>query len=373
MQKLWANSGDSHYFEPEDLYAELPPGLAARMPRSVKSEDGSSETIYVDGKSFTRPMPRISVVKGIDGQTLEEALRAPGDRDFTIRRKDLDDEGIWAEVIYPSVGLWNSMITDPGLVREAVRVINGWCARVQTESIRHVLPAQISHLNVEDAVAEVERAGKLGLKAVSMPCDTPENIPDINRSYWEPLWEALNEIGMVLAVHSGSSKGAEDAVHFRGPGAGLTNYVYGSYHGITMVSLMVASGILDRHPNLKLLMSEAGVSWVPFLGDRLNEAYRQHAAFIREKLTRPPKEILFSQVYTTFQHEESAIAAFTAMGYKNVMWGSDYPHLEGTFGHTQQTLHDLFDDQPDDVRFRVTKGCFLELFPHVGESPLEMT
>ena len=45
------------------------------------------------------------------------------------------------------------------------------------------------------------------------------------------------------------------------------------------------------------------------------------------------------------------------MGYKNVMWGSDYPHIEGTFGHTQKTLHELFDDVPGEVRERVTRGA----------------
>jgi len=53
------------------------------------------------------------------------------------------------------------------------------------------------------------------------------------------------------------------------------------------------------------------------------------------------------------------------------MWGSDYPHIEGTFGHTQKTLHELFDDQPADLRYHMTQGAFLELFPHVGEPPLE--
>ena len=61
----------------------------------------------------------------------------------------------------------------------------------------------------------------------------------------------------------------------------------------------------------------------------------------------------------------------TAMGYRNVMWGSDYPHLEGTFGHSQKTLHELFDDQPADVTYRITQGCFLDLFPHVGPPPLQ--
>src|SRR5579872_3422971 len=108
--KLWANSGDSHYNEPPDLYDALPSELRERMPRSVKSEDGTMETIYVDGKSFERAMPRIGVVKGKEGRTLSQALEAPGARDWAVRRRDLDNEGIWAEVVYASVGLWNSMI-----------------------------------------------------------------------------------------------------------------------------------------------------------------------------------------------------------------------------------------------------------------------
>jgi hypothetical protein len=78
--KMWANSGDSHYFEPPDLYAgRLPKALAERMPRSVRSEHGTSETIYVDGKSFERVLPRISLVNGKSGRTLMDDLRHAGD------------------------------------------------------------------------------------------------------------------------------------------------------------------------------------------------------------------------------------------------------------------------------------------------------
>jgi hypothetical protein len=51
------------------------------------------------------------------------------------------------------------------------------------------------------------------------------------------------------------------------------------------------------------------------------------------------------------------------------MWGSDYPHLEGTYGHTQNTLHELFDSVDGKVRHRITVGAFLDLFPHIGEPP----
>ena len=339
------------------------------MPRSVKSDDGASETVYVDGRSFTRAMPRIGVVKGSNGRTLSEALQAPGAHDMQIRRKDLDDEGIWGEVIYPSVGMWNSMISDPGLIREAVKVTNDWCASVQHDSIRHVMPAQISPLDIGDAVAEVQRAASLGLACVSLPAGAPKGVPGFNRHEWDPLWDALQETGMVIAVHTGSS--GEDPIHHHGPGAGTMNYLYACYSGMDMAALMVASGILDKRPELKLLISEAGASWLPFIGDRLDEATRQHAEFVRDHLTRMPSEILRDQVYASFQHDPTAVLTMSAMGYPNVLWGSDYPHIEGTFGHTQTTLHDLFDVQPPEVTARITQGAFLELFPHVGAPPLE--
>jgi hypothetical protein len=92
---------------------------------------------------------------------------------------------------------------------------------------------------------------------------------------------------------------------------------------------------------------------------------------VRPKLSRSPKEILYSQVYASFQHDESAVATLRYLGYNNVMWGSDYPHLEGTFGHTQETLHHLFDDQPAAVQQRITIGAFAELFPSVDAPPID--
>ena len=59
------------------------------------------------------------------------------------------------------------------------------------------------------------------------------------------------------------------------------------------------------------------------------------------------------------------------MGYRNVCWGSDYPHLEGTFGHTQKTLHELFDDVDAASAQAHHPGAFEELFPHVPPAPAD--
>jgi hypothetical protein len=75
-------------------------------------------------------------------------------------------------------------------------------------------------------------------------------------------------------------------------------------------------------------------------------------------------------VYASFQHDESAVTAMTGMGYNNVMWGSGYPHMEGTYGHTQFTLHNLFDNVDQKTRDRIMFGTFNELFP---DAPLPPT
>lgn len=372
MSKIWANSGDSHFLEPEDLWAQiLPADLASRMPRSELVGD-TEEIVHVDGQSFRRALPKLKLKKDANGLTIGEmSMRPPGARDISARLADLAVEGIWGEVVYPSLGLWQNMITDPLLVREASRAQNEWYASaiMGVAPDRLVPTAQLPLLNLEDAIAEVHHIAEIGLHAVNLPIGHPPSLENYNHDMWEPLWSAIDEAGLVLAFHIGTASG--EHIAFRGPGGAILNYVETGYSGMRIANMLVASGALDRHPEMKMLISEGGATWVPYLGDRMNEAYRQHSSFVRPTLSVPPKEILYRQVYASFQHDESAPAALWAMGYRNVLWGSDYPHLEGTFGHTQKTLHELFDDLEPVARERITKGAFKELFPHVSDAPAD--
>ncbi len=371
MSKVWANSGDSHFLEPDDLWSTiLPSQLAERMPRSERVGD-DEEIVHIDGQSFRRRLPKIMTRKGADGLTIAElSSRPPGSRDVRARLRDLDEEGIWAEVIYPSLGLWQNMIKDPELVRQATIAENEWItSEIQAVAPDRLVPAgQLSLLSIEDAVAEVAHCAELGLHVVYLPTGVPDGVEDYHRDSWEPLWAAAEEAGMVIAFHIGTD-GGDQAGAYRGPGGAVLNYVETTYGGQKAATKLVASGALDRHPDLKILISEGGATWVPFLGDRMNEGYRQHGMFVRPVLSVLPKEILYRQVYASFQHDESAPAALTAMGYQNVMWGSDYPHLEGTYGHSQKTLHELFDGLDPAPRQRITQGAFRELFPHVAAAP----
>jgi predicted TIM-barrel fold metal-dependent hydrolase len=371
MDKIWANSGDSHFLEPETLWRDsLPKHLAELVPRGVKDPDGEWETVHIDGMSFRRKLPT-----GKAAEFLEATNRAPGAGDVTKRMVDLDQEGIWAELVFPSLGMWSSSFRTPEVLREALRVSNDWAwETIEGHSPRLKATAQVSTLVIEDAVAELERVAEMGYKAVFMPVQPHPLQKDYNQDVWEPFWAAAEAANIVIAFHIGTdpidlSSGTSAGIMYRGPGGAVLNYTETTFGGQRAVMKMVASGALDRHPDLKVLVSEGGATWVPFVADRMEEGYRQHAMAVRPKLKRSPKEIIYSQVYASFQHDESAVAACTAMGFNNVMWGSDYPHMEGTYGHTQETLHGLFDGVDPAVQRRITVNAFRELFPDVPALP----
>src|SRR5262245_20499948 len=117
--KIWANSGDSHFIEPSDLFdARLPADLAARMPKSVKDPDGMWETVTVDGQSFRRRMPRPGSGATTSAEFADDVVRDPdagSGRNMEARLRDLDGEGVWAELTFPSIGIWAFNIRDPKL------------------------------------------------------------------------------------------------------------------------------------------------------------------------------------------------------------------------------------------------------------------
>jgi predicted TIM-barrel fold metal-dependent hydrolase len=369
--KLWANSGDSHFIEPADLWqSRLPKRLADLVPRTEKDPEGRWETIYVDGQTFRRRLPSI-----VQEEFMQATVAAAGSRDVRKRLADLDEEGIWSELVFPSLGMWSSSFRTPELLREAMRASNDWAKETISDYSARLFPAaQVSTLDIDDAVGELERCGALGFKAVFLPVTPHPAQKDYNRDKWEPFWSTAEDIGMVIAFHIGTEPidfagGGSIGVTHHGPGGAVLNYTETSFGGQRAVTKLVASGALDRHPTLKVLVSEGGATWVPFIADRMEEGYRQHAMVVRPKLSRSPREIIYSQVYASFQHDSSAIAAMTAMGFRNVLWGSDYPHIEGTFGHTQQTLHRLFDGVDQKTKDRIMCGAFSELFPDAPLPP----
>ena len=219
MPKIWTNSGDSHFLEPADLWeSRLPRRLADLTPKAEKDPDGEYETVRVDGQAFRRKLPTSAAVK-----FLEDTRKAVGIRDARLRLRDLDAEGVWGEVIFPSLGMWSSTFRTPELLKACMRASNEWALEeVAAVSDRYVVTAQVSTLAVEDAVSELEWAAAHGFRSVFLPTTPHPSAPDWHRDDWEPFWAAA-ERGGHGAGHPhrhrpGRPVGREGRRHLPGPG-----------------------------------------------------------------------------------------------------------------------------------------------------------
>ena len=108
---------------------------------------------------------------------------------------------------------------------------------------------------------------------------------------------------------------------------------------------------------------ESGGSWLPAIMERMDEAQRQYGTFfLRPRLPMLPSEYVRRQVHVSFQHGRAALAVADITGLDALLWGSDYPHLEGTYPNTQAVLADIFDGVPDAIRDAITRDNFVRLF-----------
>jgi predicted TIM-barrel fold metal-dependent hydrolase len=273
--------------------------------------------------------------------------------------KDMEAEGIWAELLFPTVGMWIFLIQTRDVAMAAARTYNDWlCSHFMQVSPRFVGAAIVPLIDIDDAVAEIRRVARMGYKALMLPATPP--VVAYNDLRYEPIWQAVVETAVWPAVHNGT--GADPKVT-RGPGGAIINYVETSFPLQRAALNLVAAGVFDRFPTMKLLCVEGGASWLPGLIERMEEAYRQHSGWVTPKLSRRPAEIIREHVRATFQHDRAFLDSLSVIGNDTVMWGSDYPHRESTWPHSAKVLDGIFAGVPTSIRDAVTGGTFARFFP----------
>jgi predicted TIM-barrel fold metal-dependent hydrolase len=129
----------------------------------------------------------------------------------------------------------------------------------------------------------------------------------------------------------------------RGAGGALINYTHQMNDALESTMYLVSGGILDRYPTVQVAFVECGASWLAGVAERLDEVYHGHHFFVSPKLSAPPSEIIKRQISSSFQYDRACVMSRSVTGHKGLMWGSDYPHHEGTFPNSRKVLDRLFD------------------------------
>ena len=343
MTKPFVFSADGHIVEPAELYMEgLPPALRPQGIH-VRVEDGfrfvMAGSKVMSKSAINKPPPKLDEKGEVFGRS-----NRLGVREIPGRLIDMQEEGIDAEIVFPSQGLFIYLLDDPDAELASARLYNDWHAdffKDHTEIFVRcgILPVR----DFKNTVAEIKRLAGIGFTSAMLPSliETNSGLPLYNDEAWDPVFEAAQQAGMVLVLHTGT--GREDVRGQKGPGGAVINYTIQMCDGMHSVMHMVAGGVLDRFPGAKVACIESGASWLAALAERMDEVYDTHAMFVRPKLSLTPCEIIARQVACSFQYDRACIMARSVTTPKPLMWGADYPHHEGTFGCTRDVIAHLFD------------------------------
>lgn len=332
---------DSHVMEPADLWENyIEPRFRDRAIRITTDPVDGMETLLIDNQPLLR-----GVLAALGGANLpRQSLFVPGQRKYADgcppasyvpeeRVKMLDEWGVNAGVLFPTVGiLWDS--DDNELAEAYARAYNNWINDFSSRARNRVIP--IAHLALQDpvsALAELRRCIKLGFKGVFLP---PEPITGRRFSHgdFDPIWRECEEAQIPVCLHVivRFNRGTGLLGNFYQPGE--MRIVYGFALGgfaqvVPAAMTMVADGLFDRFPRLKVLCVEAGCGWAPYIMDRMDEKYELLGWTFPTKLK--PSDYFRRNIWVVAEPEERTIGAvMDLLGEDRVLWGSDFPHIDST-------------------------------------------
>jgi uncharacterized protein len=333
-------SGDSHVNEPPDLWtSRVPAKLRDRAPRMERFERGDAWVIEGAADPINFGM---NAVAGLPPEQISSWKRfediRPGGYDAAERTKEMDADGVDAEILYPTPRLGQAMAAtkDPELHLALVRAYNDWlseyCAVAPERFAGQML---LPSSGTADAVAELERvAGRPGMYGALVQC-WPHGTLEASEED-DPVWDALVGLGWPLSIHVTLSSAMPAAHRARLPG-------YGRFMGTPGVLVdMIFAGIFDRFPDLQVVVAEVDCGWVPYFKEQVDNNYRRMAYHSDLSLPEAPSRYIERHVHYTYITDPYGLDNRHRIGVDRILWSSDYPHQSADWPFSWKTIQTSF-------------------------------
>ena len=350
-------SVDDHLVEPPDMFdGRLPAALQDRAPKVVDTEEGH-EVWEFDGQIFLQVGLNAVVGRPREDWKIEptrfEDMR-PGCYDIHARVGDMDINGVWAALNFPSqitgfCGRVFSQCSDPALGLAVTKAWNDWFHDEWWQPYpERNIPMGITFLaDPEEGAAEIRRNADRGFRAVTLP-EQPHRIglPSVFDPHWEPIIQACADTETVICLHVASC-GVVDMP--RGaPAIQLGATLFGQL-ALGACAEWLWSGIPVRHPGVQIAMSEGGIGWVAMLIDRLDNML-ERSGYGRDFVSdhggpgdlRPSDVLRRNFTFCTID-DPSTISTRDVIGVENICFETDYPHGDGTWPDTQAVIEKAYE------------------------------
>lgn len=361
-------SADGHLGEPLDLWvSRMDKRFRDRAPQFASAN--GQMAFLVDGHPVIGAMDEL--VEAMFEKHKDKLDLAPGGRHEKVRPGGLDPElrlldqdldSISAEVLYPNIGLHLFGPFDAELQRDAMRAYNDYCAEFCAVAPNRLLGVGMLTIRgpIEWAVEEAERCAKLGMKSVMLTAGI------MKRSYfepcYEPLWDALEDLGLIVALHVGAR---EDEFPLDRREFGLGDFWLVNQKIVLMehaLTVLIAAGIPERHPRIKIVLAEGGVGWISATLRLMDHFWEDNRKWIQPQLSETPSFYFKRNFWATFEDDRAGVLTRELMGVDRLMWGSDYPHGEGTFPYSRQQIEKDFADVPEQETLRMVRDNAAEMY-----------
>ena len=342
-------SADDHISVSEDIFYEgFPAGMKDRAPRVMNVDGGW--VIGVDGKS-------VLVREFIEVLTQYDPLPGSHTGDVDARLAALDSEGVAKELAFPNSVLALFGWPDKEVRELCFRIYNEHIAEVQERSKGRIFGVGlINWWDPEGTRRTLDELKALGLKTFLLPLqpgkDEDKRPIDFASMAMNSVWDALEGAGLPVSHHIGESPPASPN-EFNAVGIGMLQNVapfrdlFGKY---------IFGGILDRHPSLRVGWFEGGINWVP---SAIQDAEHIAASFHHLndlELQHDPRWYWDNHMCASFVVDPLGLGLVDRIGTDRVMWSTDFPHNESTYGYSNESLRSVVDSVGPEAAAGIVSG-----------------
>jgi uncharacterized protein len=238
----------------------------------------------------------------------------------------LDKNQIELTVLYPTQGLTHAAIRDHDWAITIARAYNDWlCDRFMRVSRRLVGVALLPVQDISEAVKELRRCvTELGMVGAVLPSATPGGRLFSGPDFY-PLWEEAERLDVPVSPHGGLSSpdlGIDGTTNFM-----VAHCLEHPFAQFRQIVAMIAEGVFELFPTLRIGILECGVGWVPYMMDRMDEEYERKGHYSPQCKTKPSEYLKAGNIYFAAEVEETTLPlAAQVVPEETIIWASDFPH-----------------------------------------------
>ncbi|MEE3330089.1 MAG: amidohydrolase family protein [Myxococcota bacterium] len=296
-----------------------------------------------------------------NGETLEledfvdlEAARHPGYFDSNARLAAMDEDGVECEVMYSEFDFTSKVYHVKDVWKECATAYNDTLSEFASVDPKRILITyQLPLIDIDYATSEVFRLADLGARSIQIPnFPTEVGMPDYHDKRYEKLFHAFEETGVVVANHLTLKNGLWE-VFRRDPTP--QKGIFTALPGFAIAETLcwyIFTGVLERHPKMKVVFVEPGLFWLPGFIRFLDGRMDGHYDF--PEMKELPSTYFKNQMAATFVHEPEGVELRHQIGLNNVLWSTDFPHPCCNWPNAGAKVEAQFEGVPEEEVHAIT-------------------